>query len=517
MKRVSMLKTFGVLLATIAILVACTKEIEDVRLEPTLETAEVLNVKSDVATVVGFVIASGDGLVERGVCYNTQPSPTVDHNKVAYTGDAKTATFNVTLTGLNFATKYYARAYAITNAGVIYGEEFSFTTLPILPTVTSKPVTDIAGTSATTGGNVTHTGGADITARGVVYGTAPNPTIANSRTTDGTGAGEFTSLLTGLSGLTKYYVRAYATNSAGTAYGEEIEFTTLVSIRTWYLPGDYVEASYPGSGLANWSPDKSPYIKSREAAPDNLEGYVYMANVNNMFKITANPNWNGPNYGVGGPGLLDPNGSDISLPKGYYKFNVNATTLAYTAVNTNWGVVGSATPGSWNTDSPLQYYPASRTWMGGVSLVVGEFKFRANNDWGLNYGSSAGDNTLNQDGSNIPISVAGDYFFIMDLSKPFEYTYSANRWALIGDATPGGWSNDTFMSWDPVTKSMKIIVNLNLGEFKFRANGGWDVNLGGTTDDLTFGGPNIVVSEAGNYTIHLFPRADGGKFTITKN
>lgn len=518
MKRVSILKTFGVLLATAVIFVACTKEMEEVRLEPTLQTAEVLNVTSNSATVIGFVIAEGEnGFVERGIAFHTAANPTILNNKVVYTGDAKTATFNVNIPNLAFATRYFARAYGINASGVVYGREFSFTTLPILPTVTTAPVINIAGTSATTGGNVTQTGGAEITARGVVFGTSPNPTLANSRTTDGTGPGAFTSQLTGLSGLTTYFVRAYATNSVGTAYGPQVQFTTLVSIRTWFVAGDYVEASYPGSGLANWSPDKSPFIRSTAAAPNNLEGYIFMANTTNFFKITANPNWNGPNYGSGGPGLLDPNGGDISLPRGFYKFNVNANTLAYTAVNTDWGVVGGATPGGWGADSPLDYYPAARRWMGGVPLTIGEFKFRANNEWAFNYGSTAGDHTLNHDGSNIAVATAGSYFFILDFSTPNEYTYSANRWAVIGSATPGGWGADTFMVWDAATKSMSVTVDLTVGEFKFRANGGWDINLGGTPANLTFGGDNIAVSVAGNYTIRLFPTPTGGTFTITLN
>ncbi len=518
MKRVSILKTFGVFLATVVILVACTKEMEEVKLNPTLQTAEVLNVTSNSATVIGFVIAEDEiGFVERGVAFHTATNPTIENNKVVFTGTTKTATFNVAIPNLAFATRYFVRAYGINAKGVVYGREFSFTTLPILPTVTTAPVINIAGTSATTGGNVTQTGGAPITARGVVFSTSPNPTLANSRTTDGTGPGAFTSQLTGLTGLTTYFVRAYATNSVGTSYGPQVQFTTLVSIRTWFLPGNYVEASYPGAGLANWTPDKSPFIRSRAAAPDHLEGYIFMANPTNMFKITANPNWNGPNYGTGGPGLLDPNGGDISLPMGYYKFNVNAITLAYTAVNTNWGVVGSATPGGWNTDTPLEYYPANRVWMGGANLSVGEFKFRANNDWGLNYGSTAGNHTLDANGSNITIATAGTYFFTLDLSTPFTYTYSANRWAVIGSATPGGWGGDTFLTWDATAKAMTVTLNLTPGEFKFRANGGWALNLGGTPGSLTLDGPNIVVTEAGNYTINMFPTPTGGTFTITKN
>jgi uncharacterized protein (TIGR02145 family) len=95
-----------------------------------------------------------------------------------------------------------------------------------LPTVTTTAITAITQTNATSGGNVTSDGGAPVTARGVCWSTSPNPTIANSKTTNGTGTGSFTSSLTGLTANTPYYVRAYATNSAGTAYGNEVTFTT---------------------------------------------------------------------------------------------------------------------------------------------------------------------------------------------------------------------------------------------------------------------------------------------------
>jgi len=97
-----------------------------------------------------------------------------------------------------------------------------------LPLVTTAEVVDLTSNSATSGGNVLEDGGGAITARGVVWATFPNPSITDKTgiTNDGTGVGVFTSYLTGLESETKYYVKAYATNSAGTAYGDEKNFTT---------------------------------------------------------------------------------------------------------------------------------------------------------------------------------------------------------------------------------------------------------------------------------------------------
>jgi len=284
------------------------------------------------------------------------------------------------------------------------------------------------------------------------------------------------------------------------------------------VPGDYVAASYPGSTFLDWDPANSPFIQSLEATPDNLEGYVYMANEPSAWKFATQPNWNGTNYGDGGEGILDPDpeGANFSSPAGYYKINADAAALTFTAVATEWGVIGDATPLGWDDETPLAYDPVSMTWRGGLHLTVASFKFRANHDWGFNYGSTAADTTLDFDGANIPVAVEADYHFVLDLSNPNAYGYSANYWGLIGSATPDGWDADQDMTWDAVNQSMTITVDLIAGEIKFRANDAWDLNYGGDINALTPGGDNIPIAEDGNYTIHLF-LSSTPSCTIIKN
>jgi len=98
---------------------------------------------------------------------------------------------------------------------------------PLPPSVITSPVTSVSSGSAVCGGEVISDSGTPVTSRGICWSTNKNPTIANSHTTNGTGKGVFISNITGLNHVTTYYVRAYATNSIGTSYGEELSFHTL--------------------------------------------------------------------------------------------------------------------------------------------------------------------------------------------------------------------------------------------------------------------------------------------------
>jgi len=104
-----------------------------------------------------------------------------------------------------------------------------FITSTTTPTVTTMAVSSVTSNSASSGGDVTSEGGASVTARGVCWSTSANPTTSGSKTTDSTGTGSFTSSITGLTPVTTYHVRAYATNSAGTSYGSDQTFTTTSS------------------------------------------------------------------------------------------------------------------------------------------------------------------------------------------------------------------------------------------------------------------------------------------------
>ncbi len=231
MKIKTFYKLLLVLVTTTIIYAACTKEKSEVRLDPQLATTQSANIKSDSAIVTGLVIA-GNGFSEKGVCWDITPAPTVDKNKAVTSSTDDKATYKVTLAGLKYATKYYVRAYAVNANGTIYGDDLTFTTLSVVPFLSTTVVSVITGTTATSGGNITDNGGEAVTARGVCWSINHNPTISDSKSTDDKGNGIFTSSLPNLLGKTTYYVRAYATNKIGTSYGTEVSFITLIAVPT---------------------------------------------------------------------------------------------------------------------------------------------------------------------------------------------------------------------------------------------------------------------------------------------
>ena len=134
-----------------------------------------------------------------------------------------------------------------------------------LPTLTTTPISDITATTATGGGNITSAGNTPVTARGVCWSTSANPTVdveGSTCTTDGTGTGEFTSSITGLTPSTQYHVRAYATNSVGTGYGDDLTFSTIASTTTLAaattLPINITATADSGSNLVWLSRSVTP-------------------------------------------------------------------------------------------------------------------------------------------------------------------------------------------------------------------------------------------------------------------
>jgi uncharacterized protein (TIGR02145 family) len=312
--------------------------------KPTLAvvtTTNVTDIKQTTATSGGNVTSDGNvEVTSKGVCWNTSENPTVGNNKTS--DGTGIGSFTSSLTQLAPGTTYYVRAYATNSEGTAYGSQVSFNSNPvILATLSTVAVTSITGTTAVSGGTISSDGGGAITAKGACWAKTTNPTIANDKTNEGAGTGNFTSNITGLSPTTTYYLRAYATNSAGTAYGNELSFTstgnlaTLITSPIYYITQatarSWFEITWDGgspiihSGLC-WSTSPNPTIADNKT-PD---GTVWLSGLNEgtTYYVRAfATNSAGTAYGN--------QESFTTLPGGPIIFNPNLTYSTITDVEGN--------------------------------------------------------------------------------------------------------------------------------------------------------------------------------------
>ena len=213
------------LLVVMLLVASCEKD--EMACTTSVETQEVSSIAATTAKCGGIISSDGNPTIkEAGVEWCTT-SDFESNVSCASTAKAKLGKFACEITNLKANTQYYVRAYARNSYGTIYGKVLSFKTLEIvLPAVQTNSVTNITISSATVGGKVTSDGGASVTERGVVYSTSQNPTTSNTKKVSGSGTGSFSVSLSGLTEGTTYYVRAYAINSNGTAYGSQVSFAT---------------------------------------------------------------------------------------------------------------------------------------------------------------------------------------------------------------------------------------------------------------------------------------------------
>jgi uncharacterized protein (TIGR02145 family) len=307
---------------------------------PVVTSTSVTGLTTIQATFNAEVNSQGGGTVtERGAVWNTSGNPTVNSNRVP--SGAGTGVYTTTITGLSGGSNYYVRAYAINNFGISYGVEIPFTTLFGLATLTTNNVI-AQSITASSGGNITDNGGSTVTARGVVWNTTPNPTISDSKTTDGSGTGSFVSNMTTLSPSTTYYVRAYATNSTGTAYGNQQTFTTTATSQTVTdIDGNTYNTVQIGTQV--WM-------------SENLKTSRYR-NGGSIPYVVGNADWQALTTGAWS--YYDHDAANDPI---YGKLYNWYTTLGDTLCPTGWGV---PTDAEWTTLT---------TYLGGESVAGGKMK-----------------------------------------------------------------------------------------------------------------------------------------------
>ncbi len=194
---------------------------------PVLTTLAVKNTTATSASCGGNIISEGSApIITRGVCWSVLQNPTIQYKDSITVDGTGLGTFNSSITGLKPGKTYFIRAYASNSGGTGYGNQVPVIIAAVVPTLTTVVVSTISETAVSSGGAVSSDGGATVFSRGVCWSTTKNPTIDNFITTDGMGDGNFISSVSDLVPDAVYYLRAYATNSIGTAYGNELSFST---------------------------------------------------------------------------------------------------------------------------------------------------------------------------------------------------------------------------------------------------------------------------------------------------
>lgn len=191
-----------------------------------------------------------------------------------------------------------------------------------VPVVTTVQVTDVTKTTAVSGGNIQSDAGSLVTARGVCWSTGSNPTVADNKTTDGSGAGSFTSQVTGLTEGTTYYLRAYATNSKGTGYGSIMVFQTLSNTFTDPRDGNVYEIVTIGNQL--WMAENLRYLPSVSGAGygSGSSPFYYVYDYAGLSVNAAMATANYTSYGV----LYNWPAAMIACPAGWHLPDISELT-----------------------------------------------------------------------------------------------------------------------------------------------------------------------------------------------
>lgn len=258
---------------------SCTKELP--KSIPVLTTNQINSITASTAFSGGKIVFDGNLPVKTcGVCWSKNPNPTILDNMTIDT--VYNTLFTSIISSLDEDVSYYVRAYATNEAGVAYGNQLTFKTLTkTLPVLETRAPINITENSATCFGSISFDGNSEILTSGICWSTNSNPTIFDNKINTINGAKSFTFQLTDLSIGTTYYVRAFASNSKGTAYGNEQRFATIgptvkdvdgnlyhsvtIGSQTWLIENLRTSKYRDGSSIPNVT-DNSTWVNSTTGA-----------------------------------------------------------------------------------------------------------------------------------------------------------------------------------------------------------------------------------------------------------
>jgi len=344
------------------LLIACKKD--------TLPEVETLPASIEDATHVnlhGKVIAEGStAVMTRGFCWALTTNPTVSDNLSQ--NEFGPGEFVEELLVIPDTT-YFIKAYARNNKGTSYGNEVVINTNSVLPKIETIGISEITTSSAQGGGNITADGGLSIIARGICWSASQSPTLGNSKTNDGEGKGLFVSTLSDLLPNKTYYVRAFATNSARTAYGNEVVFKTLIGLPviTTSPVTNITEKSATGGGTVTndggsnisargvcWSEFENPTTADNRT----LDGTGLGTFISKLTGLTYNTIYHIRAYATNSEDIVY--GSDISFKTNldvlFTGVSGTCSFLAGTAGDlSNSKVSLYSTLDNWNNNSPIKF------------------------------------------------------------------------------------------------------------------------------------------------------------------